>query len=289
MIKVTDKEYWMEQRLINDLNTVIHNLPHDWDFVCILTGNGMVRVGKSVLAQQVGYYVAYHIGTPFSIENIVFSGEELIGTAHKLPPHSVLIYDEARAELDSAKTLEKVSKILRDFFAECGMYNHFIILVLPDFFELNKRIAVTRSDFLINVFKHYEAKNVNNIDVLEYKRGYFEFYGRDRKKRLYIDGKKAEDDYNIGMKLRNYWGTFKDFRIIDKDEYEKKKLAFLRRDRTHTTKQVEREVAILKSLCGLVSERKASELLSKNGLSLSHGRISQIIHSTKEELLENPL
>ena len=118
MIRVTDKQYWMDAQLANNLNTVIYNLPHDWDFVCIMTGNGMVRVGKSVLAQQVGYYVAHHLGTSFTVDNIVFSGDELIGTAHKLKPNSVIVYDEARAELDVAKTMERVSKILRDFFAE---------------------------------------------------------------------------------------------------------------------------------------------------------------------------
>jgi hypothetical protein len=56
------------------------------------------------------------------------------------------------------------------------------LLILPSFFELPKFYALSRSHFLINVqFKG------------EYERGFFQFFGPQSKKFLYIKGKKEWD------------------------------------------------------------------------------------------------
>jgi ABC-type xylose transport system permease subunit len=44
--------------------------------------------------------------------------------------HSVLVYDEGRAGLDSARAMENINKAMQDFFQECGQYGHVIIIVL---------------------------------------------------------------------------------------------------------------------------------------------------------------
>ena len=75
MERVTDKEFWMDGYLKSNLNTLCYNLPNDWDSVILISGSGMVRMGKNVLAQQVGYYVSWKMGTPFSLENVCFSGD----------------------------------------------------------------------------------------------------------------------------------------------------------------------------------------------------------------------
>lgn len=230
MIRVTDKQYWMHPTLKSNLDICTYNMPDDWDFCLVVSGTGMVRVGKSMLAQQIGYYVAHTMSTPFSLENVVFNGDELIKVAKKLPKNSVVIYDEARNELDSKKTMRQFSMILQDFFAECGIYNHFFILTLPDFFELNKYIAVNRSDALVNVFRyHEEATNKENKPVLKYKRGYFEFYNRNTKKKLYIQGKKQFHTY--GIVPRNFQGEFRKYWVLNPDAYNAKKLANLQRNR----------------------------------------------------------
>jgi len=279
MEKVTDLQYWMDTHLKTQLNTICYNMGRDWDFVVIVTGSGLVRVGKSVIAQQAGYYVAHKMGTPFTLKNVVFDSEELMKTAHQLPLNSVIVYDEARATLDAKKVMERISKTLMDFFAECGMYNHLIILVLPDFFELNRRMATTRSDALINVFRSAEEKKLQDgTEVLNYKRGYFEFYGKRRKKELYIKGKKAYDNYGVGK--RNFWGEFREFWVVDKEEYMKKKVTFLRRDRSKKDTHIESRLGItFKVLCRYESQRKVSELLTNEGYKVSQGRINQLIKS----------
>jgi len=282
MERVTDKKYWMDGYLKSNLNTAVYNMDFDWDFVFIISGDGMVRVGKSVLAQQIGYYIAYKKGTPFSMENICFTGEQLINTAHHLPKNSVLIYDEAREGLDAKKTMESMTKSLLDFFAECGMYNDFIIVILPDFFELNKNIAISRSDALINVFRTSKDRQLSNGDnILEYERGHFEFYNRKEKRELYIKGKKLFCSYDIGK--RNFYGEFKNYWVVNKEEYLKKKIAHIQRVRA---KKDDKFLIVLKALCKDNSQRKVAEILSEQGLPISQTRINQLLNQIREKTIE---
>jgi len=275
MERVTDRQYWMDSILKNNLNTAIYNLKRDWDYVFVISGSGLVRIGKSMLAQQIGYYISSYFKTPFNIDNIIFGSKNLITTAHKLPKNSVLIYDEAREALDAKKSMRSLSQDLQDFFAECGMYNHFMILVLPDYFELYRRLATTRSDALINVFRVPQLKHDKELgDVSEYKRGYFEFYSREKKKRLYIDGKKKYEDYNIGIKLRNFWGNFREHWIINPEEYTKKKLEFIRRDKGKE-KVKQKENARNKIIINMKKKGLTDELIGEY-VDLTAERIRQI-------------
>ena len=150
--------YWMDKGLQKILNSIAYNVPLDWDSLILISGSGMVRVGKSVFGQQIGHYLSVKLKTKFDINNIVFSGQELIEKARTFPKHSVFVYDEARGELDTKKVMEDITKTLMDFFAECGMYNHVIIIVLPDFFDLPKGIAISRSELLLNVYRDRSIK-----------------------------------------------------------------------------------------------------------------------------------
>lgn len=269
MKRVTDLNYWMDDYLKMRIDDCVYNLVDDWDFVFIISGDGMVRMGKSVLAQQIGYYVSHHMKTPFSIDNIVFSGEELIHVAKKLPMNSVIIYDEARGELDSKKSLAKVSKVLQDFFAECGMYNHFFILVMPDFFELNKSIAVSRSHSVINVYK--KNRKVTKSDGsfrVKYDRGFFEYFGRTKKKKLYILGKKQYHDYSVVKP--DFFGDFRKFDIIDKQLYDQKKLDYIKRDRLEAKPKGKSSVyeVHFKNLLGKIKEHPKTRYLTLKDVAL---------------------
>lgn len=275
MERVTDKEYWMDGKLRLFLDTIVYNVGQDFDFLGLISGDGMVRVGKSMIGQQIGYYIAHHLNTPFSVENIVFNGEELREVAFKLPPNSVIIYDEARGELDNKKMMEKVTRRLLDFFAECGYLNHIIILILPDYFELPKGLAINRSEFLINCRRgSEEAKNKAGVRVNKYIRGLWEFYNRTGKKRLYIDGKKNYDDYRKGKPIA--YGEFRKYWVIDEAEYRAKKTAHVKRQQQEDTAAQRLRLA-LASLCEHVTQREAADILTEKGWKVSHSMINQLI------------
>jgi hypothetical protein len=247
---VTDLRYRMDGYLIDNLNEVPKFLKKAWDCVIIVSGNAKVRIGKSTIAMQTAYYIAWLLNelnikrglaqkgnpVPFDNSNVVFDPEALMKVAEKKPRNSVLVYDEGRAGLDSARAMENINKAMQDFFQECGQYGHVIIIVLPDFFKLNETIAVPRSLFLINA---YTDKN--------YNRGFFSFYSEHRKELLYIIGKKKWGSSSKYMAVDdNFHGKFCDYFPINKELYdEQKKEALKKRRKTNLEARwhVERNVA----------------------------------------------
>jgi len=266
MIKVTDRGYWLDTFLKQQLDTVHYNMDCDWDFVWVVTGNGETRTGKTVMAQQLGYYISHKRDISFTAYNMCFSGQELREKAHKSPPGSVFVYDESRAELDTKNSLTRITKNLLDFFSECGKYNHFILLVMPDFFELNQGIAITRSSALINCYKKgKEAKDSEGNRVTKFIRGYFSFYGRKQKKQLYLLGKK-KSNYQayrqvFGGEFRNHW-------VVDFDKYDKKKNKFLTRGQEDTQKsKYEQRIELM--------EKRTAHMLAMLRDYLSHCKLEK--------------
>ena len=286
---ITTQKYWMDKGLMKILDSIAYNVPNDWDSVILISGSGMVRVGKSVFGQQIGHYMATKLKTPFEIDNIVFSGKELIEKSRKFIKNSVFVYDEARGELDTKKIMEDITKTLLDFFAECGMYNHVVIIILPDFFDLPKGIAISRSELLLNVYRdRSNKKDSEGNDVVQFERGFFHGYHRPSKKRLYILGKKNFNDYDIVK--RDFFGTFPNTFTVDKQQYEAKKLEYLARDRgkegkDNTHNQLNHKIdGILKVLCMHISARQAEKELNMLGISLSNDTILRHIDRFTKEL-----
>ena len=250
------KGYYMSYPLAANLLGIPKYLDKAWDVVGIIGGHGKVRIGKSTIAQQVGFYIAWLLAggkmdmvqnkgdnSPtlrvteaptrqihFNLEdNIVFSPEDLMKKASKLYEkygrNQVIIYDEGRAGLDSARAMEAINKVMQDFFQECGQYGHVILIVLPNFFKLHEDYAVNRSLFLIDVFADKKLR-----------RGYFNFYNEQQKEYLYFMGKKK-----VGNALKysgcdsSFSGRFTKFLPIDKEEYEAQKAKALKKKQISRT------------------------------------------------------
>ncbi len=180
----------------------------DWDFKLLVSGDGMTRTGKSTIAVQIAFYLDHTFAANWK-ERMIFDGNKLIETANKLSPGQAIVYDEAKAGLDSKKQMEKYTKNLLDFFSQCGNLNLFVIIVLPEFFELPKGIALTQSRFLINCY------SPNG-----YTRGYFEFYNRKDKRYLYIKGTKYLD---YTQQKATFTGTFTKYLPFNRLRYERLK------------------------------------------------------------------
>jgi hypothetical protein len=94
--------------------------------------------------------------------------------------------------------------------AEIRQKNLFIFIVLPTFFDLDRYVALWRSRALIHI---YTGKS--------FERGYFMFFNTERKKDLYIYGKKT---YSYKMPKANFFGRFPKGYMVNEAEYRKKKL-----------------------------------------------------------------
>ena len=223
-IKFSHREQGVD---LSILNSEHHNF---------ILSNGITS-SNSTMAQQIAYFIAWLIAggkmkrdlstrkwyvsknpdkeVHFILEeNIVFSPEQLMKKAadlyNKYGKNQVIVYDEGRAGLDSASAMQAINRVMQDFFQECGMYGHVIIVVLPNFFKLHEDYAVNRSLFLIDT---YADKNL--------RRGYFNFYNEIQKEWLFYMGKKK-----IGSTLKysdsrpSFSGRFTQFLPLNKDAYE---------------------------------------------------------------------
>ncbi len=278
--------FWLNDILKSNLDALLKNASKedDWDFVILITGGGRVRVGKSMLALQIAQYWShqlnelYKLKTNFTIkDNIVFHGHQLIKKGHKLAEkqdQGVIIFDEAGADLEGLKVIRRSTQAVKDYLRECGQYNFLTILVLPEFFDLPKGIATTRSDLLLDVYRSVSKDG-------KFVRGFFNFYSWPTKRKLYLFGKR---DLNYNAYRYDFHGRFYKFYPIDEKEYrEAKRLALLSRKEDEEKKaepkwKIQRDVLIKYLINSGLTQQKVVEIFKEHGIKITQAMISDVIH-----------
>jgi len=288
MVKVCAKEFpktegfFIDEWLKQNLDILIKNIKHDWDFTIIISGGGEVRVGKSVLGMQIGAYIISEInrlyGKNYKLDlkkHFCWNGQELIekGENLKKEPYSPLIYDEAGSELQSKKIMTTMTKQVLDYFRECGQYNLFNILVIPDFFDLPKGIAITRSIFLLDIY--YTTKESGTFE-----RGYFKFFNAKKKKQLYIQGKR---DLNYDVVRSNFVGRFPKFYPINEGEYRELKLKAMAQRAKLTTREMRNRYHLKAAVNYMHQEGMTLHEIAKFLTDYSHIRIN---YTTIAEIID---
>ena len=243
-----DKDWYIDERLATQLNSIAWNIKSDWDFVIILTGDRMVRVGKSVLAQTICAYLALLFkkmnlnDNAYNIGDVYFDNKEMIKEAFKKPKYSINHYDEGREGLAASKAMKGFQQDLIDFFTECGQMNHVFVIVAPDFFELKEEIAVGRSEILLNVYRRSEMakrqlfRDGTEYPVVIFKRGYFQFFARNKKAKLF-DIFRTTRRKSYGTVTADFLGRFTDQYPLGEEEYKKLKREALSRFQENKEKE----------------------------------------------------
>jgi len=198
--------------LYENLRVYAKAIVRDMTFLGFISSSTLeVGTGKSCFVQQLGeaweglMWEEHKIKRPLELEAIVFKPEDLMDTSKKIPQYSVIILDE----WEDSHYWSKLGITLRQFFRKCRQLNLFMICIIPNFFELPRGYAVSRSAFFIDVcFRD------------GFERGLFKFYSFPTKKRLYHKGKK-EMDY--GVVKPDFMGDFGDGYVVGREEYLEKK------------------------------------------------------------------
>ena len=276
--------FYMDDILKENLDALIKNIKNDWDFCIIISGGGRVRIGKSVLALQIGYYwtdqlkKVHNIEVPFNLENnIVFKGTKLIEKGNYLGENfhfSPLIYDEAGADLESLKVMRRATQDVKDFLRECGQYNLLTILVLPEYFDLPKGIALSRSDLLLDVFTIADNKGL-------FQRGFFNFYSRLNKKFLYLKGKK---ELNYKAHPYDFHGRYYNNYPIDEQEYRDSKQEALKHrelDRQADKWLLQRNILFEILIEDGYTQQEISDKLKLKGIIMSQRAVSYALEGRK--------
>ena len=289
------KGYYMDGYLAEVLSGIPGHLKKDWDVIGIVSGRNLVRLGKSTMAFSCAYFVAWLLAggemcldredsnygnvlksptkpVKFDLSHVVFDIDSLMKIAHESPMNSVFVLDEGKRGLDAKSTMTQLNKKMEDFVQACGVYNHVIFIVLPDFFSLNKDFATARTKFLIDVYK---GKN--------HQRGFFRFFAELRKEQLYEFGRKLLGTTARYLKTgENFRGRFTKWMPFDREEYDilkKKALNKVRLGKRDINFARQRDIMIYlyKNLKNKSSKELETEISEEFGVRISVDVIKKAI------------
>ncbi len=198
--------------LYDNIKILAKNIVKDMTYLGIISSSTLeVGTGKSVFVQQLAeaYLSEVNKQHGFDLEltmnNIVFRPQDIIKRSFQVPRYSVIICDE----WEDANYWSELGTTLRQFFRKCRQLNLFILIIIPNFFQLPMSYAISRSVFFVDV--RFSG---------EFDRGFFSFYNFKKKKSLYIKGKKQQ---NYDVVQANFPGRFVDGYVVNKEEYLKSK------------------------------------------------------------------
>lgn len=249
-ITVNDQTYYMDQMLHVNLSKAKEVIKDDWDMVFCY--DGYEGVGKSVKAIQDAYFT----DPALNLQRICFTPDDFKTQVMQAQQHQAVVYDEAYTGLSSRAAMSRINRTIVQMLAEIRQKNLFIFVVMPTFFDLDKYVAIWRTRALIHV---YSPGN--------FERGYFAFYNIDRKKDLYINGKKY---YSYAKPKPNFIGRFTKHFPLDHELYKKKKRDALK---SREQKSIEDE-----------KRREVEDLLFQRLMELDE----YIPHKTKMRILQIP-
>lgn len=188
-----------------------------WDCVGLVTG--IEGSGKSTATMSFAKYVDPTFpGEPIEgraqqrkCDRIVFTPTQFMQAIDDAKPGQAIVFDEAVMGFMATDASTEMQKILVKKMVTIRKKRLFIFIVLPSIFLLRMYMAVFRTRYGIHFY---------SPDGLE--RGFFKFYSYERKRELYINGKK---DFNQAVVQPDFLGrcTNTEGYFFDVEEYEKKK------------------------------------------------------------------
>ena len=254
-VKPGNKEINLDGYFKKNLDLAKKVVKKDWDMIFII--DGAERAGKSNLAQQIAYYV----DPTLNLDRIVFTPEQFEQAVLNAEKYQAIIWDEAVTGADSGQTLTNMWKAVKKMLVQMGQKNLYVFILIHSFFDLTKYLALWRSRALIHVYHD------------RFSRGYFKFYNEERKKYLYIKGKKF---YEYKQGRPNFIGRFtKGYVVNDKAYREKKEVSLAEPEEEQTKSKI--ETRRKENIAGLLS------ILNKKGVNTTE--ISRLLR----EEVESPL
>jgi energy-coupling factor transporter ATP-binding protein EcfA2 len=198
LIERQGTKFCMDGYLVANLTHVIRSVTKK-DYDCFIIVTGREGFGKSTLAGQ----VALFLDPTFNLDRCCFTADQFKEACEKAEKYQAIVFDETMGYLSSRGAMSSFNRDLIKVFSEMRSKNLFIILCIPNFFELDRYPAMHRATGLLYV----------------YKRSCFGSYDYPTKKKLYLTGKKL---YSYVVPP-NFRGSFIKYFVYPKELYEQKK------------------------------------------------------------------
>lgn len=206
MVDETEKPskptYYIQASLKKDLDWIKKMVLGGSDEDMVIVIDGRERSGKSVLALQIAAY----LDPTFDLNSVCFTTPSFVKFIRTNEKRAV-VFDESIVGLHSMRSMERQTVFLDELLAQSGQKNLITILVAPFFFELTRRTAIGRSQFLLHVFRD-----------ASFIRGSYKVYDYKAKRKLYFLGKRLFE-YNVKGVYPNYHGQFYNTYPIDEVSY----------------------------------------------------------------------
>jgi len=212
------KELIIDGYLKSNLDLGIEQLHKDFDQVWFVDGGE--GAGKSDLAIQCAYYVNREETRNTIINRICLTVETFEQAIKDSQPYDALVLDEAFSGMSASGAMTSINRALQKTFTEIRAKNLFIFIVAPSFMDIQRYFAVWRSKCLLHVYLGSKKE-----------RGFVAFFGENKKKRLYIEGKKKY--YSYGVVKADFICRFKKqlHVCVEKSLYDAKKSEVTYRDK----------------------------------------------------------
>jgi len=222
-IKVGGQNYYLDGYMKQNLDLAKQLVKKDFDMILIY--DGYEGSGKSVKVMQDAFYC----DPTLTLDRVTFNPNEFRKAIIEAKPYQAVIYDEAYTGLSSRAAMSRINRALVTMLAEIRQKNLFVFVVVPTFFDVDRYVALWRSRALIHI---YTGK--------KFQRGYFMFYSMDRKKQLYVEGKKY---YSYFKPRPNFSGRFTNYYVLNEKDYRKKKKeALIKREKAREEIELQREI-----------------------------------------------
>jgi hypothetical protein len=209
MAIVTDKQFYMDDYIIDSLDFCAKRERLKWDNQLIL--DGKTGSGKSTFAFQMAYYYAWKNNKRFSVDNVFFDSTDMIKYVQN-NKNKIIIWDEAALDGMSVDWQNENQQNLVKISMTARKLGHFIIFIIPEFRKLQRYFAVEKS---IALFRVYSPDGLT--------RGHWKLYGENTKSKLYEIEKRYNDQSNIFPNLYGNFRNTENLNLIDMDSYESKK------------------------------------------------------------------
>lgn len=170
-------------------------------------------------------------------------------------------FDEGNIFFLATETVKREHRDLHKIFSIFRQKNCFFVICLPGFFRLGSYFALDRSDALIRTYK----RNGN--------RGYFAYYGRKAKDKLYRIGKKT---YDYKLVKPTFRGRFARCHKLENEEYRSIKDETL----NHEINKAKEKLNVKKPPTEFEMRMKRDRELIKNNIEMDSKQLALVLGVT---------
>jgi hypothetical protein len=179
-----EQEFYLDGYIKSNLDLGLEQLKNDFDQVWFI--DGAEGAGKSDAAAQYGYYVNQEETRHTFLDRFCLSAEEFDKVILEAKQFDCVVLDEAFGGMSASGSMARINRVLQRRFTEIRAKNLFVFIVAPSFMDIMRYFAIWRSKCLLHIYLNKDRD-----------RGFCSFYGEQKKRKLYILGKKNFYNYSI--------------------------------------------------------------------------------------------